>query len=291
MTGRRANPLKLLEIPTGADMKSTTAGPADSVIKSLVRRSWPYRVARKWREVRSLRGWDAGDEQRQRFYHQFVKPGDLVFDIGANLGNRTKVFLRLGARVVAFEPQSRCAAVLARAFNGHPSFRLVTKALGDRAGKAEMLIGATHVLSTMSEEWIDATTGSGRFQRETWSDRERVEVITFDEAIREFGKPSFSKVDVEGFESHVFAGLSQSVYSGSLEFAAEFVSSTVWCIERLAKFGMYRFQFSAGESMAFEWPDWLSLADARDYLMSQAGKNIHAWGDVYFRAAEVGAQA
>lgn len=252
-------------------------------IKSLVKRSRIYEAVRVWREVRVLRGWSHEDDERLRFYSQLVQPNELVFDVGANLGNRTKVFLRLGARVVAFEPQSRCAAILARALGRNPSFRLVRKALGDRTGMAEMRVGAAHVLSTMSEQWIDATTESGRFQRETWTGRESVEVTTFDDAIREFGTPTFSKVDVEGFESHVFAGLSRPVPSGSLEFAAELGSSTLWCLERIATLGSYRFQFSAGESMAFHWPDWLPLEQARDSLMALAKANNHAWGDVYFR--------
>jgi len=33
------------------------------------------------------------------FYGQFTGAGDLVFDVGAMVGNRTKLFLGLGARV------------------------------------------------------------------------------------------------------------------------------------------------------------------------------------------------
>ena len=36
---------------------------------------------------------------------QFVRPGDLVFDVGAHVGDRIAAFRRLGARVVAVEPQ------------------------------------------------------------------------------------------------------------------------------------------------------------------------------------------
>jgi hypothetical protein len=40
-----------------------------------------------------------------RLYGQFVRPGDLVFDIGAHVGDRVANFRRLGARVVAAELQ------------------------------------------------------------------------------------------------------------------------------------------------------------------------------------------
>src|SRR5262245_44693094 len=65
-----------------------------------------------WRTVRgvmrSLRIY-YGDRRHRaamdHLYGQFVRPGDLVFDVGAHVGDRIGVFRRLGARVVAVEPQ------------------------------------------------------------------------------------------------------------------------------------------------------------------------------------------
>ncbi|RYY64510.1 MAG: hypothetical protein EOO13_18415, partial [Chitinophagaceae bacterium] len=42
------------------------------------------------------------------FYSTFIHKGDLVFDVGANYGHRVSTFLKLGARVVAIEPQRKC---------------------------------------------------------------------------------------------------------------------------------------------------------------------------------------
>ena len=38
-------------------------------------------------------------------YARFLRAGDLAFDIGAHVGDRISSFRRLGARVVALEPQ------------------------------------------------------------------------------------------------------------------------------------------------------------------------------------------
>ena len=54
--------------------------------------------------------------RRQRplraLYGEFVAPGDLAFDIGAHVGNRTRALVALGCRVVAVEPQPAVAATL-----------------------------------------------------------------------------------------------------------------------------------------------------------------------------------
>jgi predicted RNA methylase len=66
------------------------------------------RVIRRRRDLKSLSAWNSVDQRRSEFYSQFVSSGDLVFDVGANVGNRSKIFSRLGARVIAFEPQPAC---------------------------------------------------------------------------------------------------------------------------------------------------------------------------------------
>lgn len=67
-------------------------------------------------QVRAFRQWTKDDDLKMAFYGQLIRPGNLVFDVGANMGNRSKIFLRLGAKVVAFEPQSKGCAILARRF-------------------------------------------------------------------------------------------------------------------------------------------------------------------------------
>ena len=54
--------------------------------------------------------------ERKEFYSEFIKEGDVVFDVGANKGNRTVIFLELGAKVVAVEPQKECYEHLTKRF-------------------------------------------------------------------------------------------------------------------------------------------------------------------------------
>jgi FkbM family methyltransferase len=251
--------------------------------KSLVKSSPVYPALKEWRTVKAMRAWGAEDSKRLQFYQHLIKPNDLVFDIGANVGNRTKVFLRLGARVVAFEPQPFCAKVLGRAFSGNARFQLVHMALGGEAGKAELQINNADVLSSMSQKWIRSTEASGRFTEGAWTERVVVPVTTLDAAILKFGSPAFVKIDVEGFESQVLSGLSQPIQSGSIEFAAEALEETLFCLERLAGFQETEFQYSASETMQFDWPGWMNLEKAQNVLATLASVDMLAWGDVYFR--------
>jgi hypothetical protein len=139
------------------------------------------------------------------------------------------------------------------------------------------------VLSTLSDDWIDSVSRTGRFGDEQWTAREQVQISTFDEAIKLYGVPQFAKIDVEGYEPQVIAGLSRPIGAGSVEFAAEALNDTIWCLEKLQSICPYRFQFSSAESMDWSWGAWQDVAGAMSALTSLAQHDPQAWGDVYFR--------
>ncbi len=96
---------------------------------------------------RSLREWSGGDQEASHFYSQFIRPGEICFDIGANHGNRTKVFNMLGARVIAVEPQRDCVALLRSAFHNDSSVTVIESACGDRQGRAQLQIASYDTVS------------------------------------------------------------------------------------------------------------------------------------------------
>ena len=102
-------------------------------------------------------------QQMRAFYSDFIRDGDLCFDVGANMGNRVDVFLELGARVVAVEPQDDCCRELRRKYGTSERVEVVPKALGETNGEARLMISSASTLSTLSNEWIDTVTKSGRF--------------------------------------------------------------------------------------------------------------------------------
>src|ERR1700678_2497716 len=97
-------------------------------------------------------------QQELHFYASVLagfEKSDLIFDIGANEGAKTDVFLRLGARVVAVEPNDACSRSLKERFlelriTPRP-VTIVSRAVSNRPGTEEMLIdGPGSAVNTLS---------------------------------------------------------------------------------------------------------------------------------------------
>lgn len=224
--------------------------------------------------------WTSADEGWARFYAQMVQPDDLVFDVGANFGYRSKVFCRIAKQVVAVEPQGDCCHTLRDYFREETNFSLEPLAVGSSAGETTMYIARWNVLSTLSEEWMSATVESGRFPQDAWSHSVQVRLVTLDHLIEQHGKPSFIKIDVEGFETEVLKGLSVPVDYLSLEFVREYLETTFECIDLIARLGDYHFRFSRAEEHDFAHEEWLGVDAFKAYLL---GLDELAWGDFYAR--------
>jgi len=218
--------------------------------------------------------------KRLEFYSAFIDPGNLCFDIGASYGNRSEIFLKLGAKVVALEPQPLPANFLRRKFKN--SIILEKKAAGAQLGKNVMFVSPNSALSSLSVEWINIVK-NGRFRDIKWNRKIEIEVITIDKLIELYGKPDFCKIDVEGYELDVLRGLSQPINMLSFEFTIpEFIDTTINCINYLSKLGEIRCNYSAGETMEFGIDKWISKNEFILIFSNLTKKGIID-GDVYIK--------
>ena len=248
------------------------------MIGGILRRTPLYRVYRNLRLGRELMRWTPADQRAARFYAQFLRAGDLCLDVGANVGRRTKVFRRLGAEVIAIEPQPGCARVLRSRF---PGVDVVEQALGAASGRARLAVAESDTLSSMSPAWVRAVRTSGRFARSHWSRSIDVPVTTLDALLARAGAPAFIKIDVEGYEDEVLRGLTRPVPALSFEFTPEFLDGASRCFEHLATLGKFRANYALREDFVLQLPEW---APGRETLPILEGLgDTAAWGDVYVR--------
>ena len=216
------------------------------------------------------------------FYRDLVPRDALCFDVGANVGNRVELLLELGARVVAVEPQADCVTELDRKFGSNARFTLVATALGAAPGELVLKVPSASTIASLSPEFIEAMQASGRFSQYSWDREIRVPVTTLDALIAEHGVPEFCKIDVEGYEAEVVAGLSQPVPCLSFEYTPELVDVALSCVEHLERLGSYEYNVSHGESMQLVARRWFGAEALRPMLLAE---RFPSWGDVYARQA------
>jgi FkbM family methyltransferase len=218
-----------------------------------------------------------------RFYGRFIRAGDLAFDIGAHVGSRIPAWSRLGARVVAVEPQPACMAVLRRCYGFRSNVLLVQSAVGEESGQQEMLISDREpTVSTLSPAWAEHLAGArASFARVRWNRRVVVPVTTLDTLIDRHGEPSFCKIDVEGSDLDALRGLSRALPAISVECIPGAAELAVACIDRLSELGDYEFNWSPGESMRLHFPAWVRGHDLAQHLLALPADSNP--GDFYAR--------
>lgn len=208
---------------------------------------------------------------------QCLVPGDVVFDVGANNGDKAAALLSRGVKLICVEPQPACVALLNARFAGNPNVAVVPKGLAGRPGIMEMSINSkSPVLSTFSPEWK-----TGRFANETWDHKLDIAVTTLDQLVLEHGTPRYAKIDVEGFEYEVICGLSKRIGVVSFEFTSEFFANSERLMRYLENLGYRKFNFSLGERTDFAIDQWVGVAQLSAILKNIFSQYNKVWGDIY----------
>lgn len=209
-------------------------------------------------------------------FSNFVSPGDLVFDVGANIGDLTQVFLDLGARVICVEPQPYCVEILKKRFSRNNHVTIVEKGSSNEPGNLPFFISSrNHATSTFSDKHQER----GRFRKRVWDKTINVPVTTLDMLIERYGRPSFCKIDTESFELQVIQGLSSKIPSLSFEFTKEFLDDAKRCAEHLELLGDVTFNYSLYASYRLASNRQLVRNQLFDELESR--RSPYLCGDIY----------
>lgn len=240
------------------------------------------RIAGLVRSLAIYHGIPLRQRRLRRFYSQFVSAGDLVFDLGAHAGNRTRAFAAMGCRTVAVEPQPDFARLLRWFFGRSELVEVVEAAVGSAPGHTPLFISDRFpTVTTSAAPWHDERAQEPDFAAVRWERRIDVETTTMDRLIERFGMPAFVKIDVEGSEPAVLAGLSRPVRALSFEYLPRALDYARDCAARLTALGPYRFSWSIGESYRLATDRWMTEAELNDALQTPEAQRRP--GDVYAR--------
>lgn len=210
-------------------------------------------------------------------YAEFVHDGDLVFDVGANIGEYTELFLELGAQVIAVDPQPYCIAKLRKKFADDSGVTIVGQGLDQRQGEATFHISTENrTTSSFSKKFRT----KGPFSHREWDKEVEVPITTLDALIETFGRPTFCKIDVEGYEANVLEGLTQRIPVLSFEFSSGLLEETRRCIRHLNTLGEATYNFAQGPSPNLRLETWVT---GTILLSRLAELEERTTGDVYVR--------
>jgi FkbM family methyltransferase len=200
------------------------------------------------------------------FVFAYLRPGDEVVDVGANVGIYAVACAGLGARVVAFEPSGRAREALARNIdlNGfEDAVRVVPAALGDEVGSVSFTTNldvTNHIVPAEDRQPTD----------------EIVALWSLDAFVAEHpdwfvrGAIEFVKIDAEGHDEAVLRGARQTLVDHQPVVMVETWNGGREVQAFLAEFGyrVYRYDYAARTLVDYP-PDWggqanmIAVPDAR----------------------------
>lgn len=249
-----------------------------------------------YRGLHDMAGWWAGIEQAEgptvAVWSQFIQPGCLCFDIGANCGRKTWVMRQLGARVVAVDPLYTFGDEFMPEFHwkfkDDPDVLFLARAISRDHTVTIWINKFMPEYSSIDKRWMNDSAHAPKFGQSYYLPTSlisrQVQTATLDALIAVHGPPRFLKVDVEGGEDDVIATLSTPVMALNMEFHQDWIP--VAALEHMDALGEYKWNYCLNESPQFIMPDWSCRGKLLDYLkthLTESGDG--SWGDIYGRLA------
>lgn len=185
----------------------------------------------------------------------------MIFDIGANRGDKTELFRHAAERVVCVEPDHTCNRVLHERFQMQPGIRILEAAVDESNGYGIYYSNSTDsAFNTLSAKWKETLENTSLEETPIRFDESYiVETLTLDQLIASHGVPCYIKIDVEGFEYQVLKGLNQAVPFISIEAnLPQFREETIWSIHRMQTLSPdVQYLYSTSEGFRDGTSEWM----------------------------------
>jgi FkbM family methyltransferase len=145
-----------------------------------------------------------------RWLEQNARPGDVLFDVGANVGSYSLIAAALGLKAVAFEPAYSSYAALCD--------NVVLNGYEDSVTPLPVVLSERTALATLSHS--DVAAGAAEHSLDGGDGAYRQPVLSYrlDDLVGQLGLPApvLLKVDVDGAEASVLAGAQETLAASTL---------------------------------------------------------------------------
>ena len=219
-----------------------------------------------------LRGCPTDDREID-FLRRFLGPDSHVFDVGANRGQSSENYIKLGAKVTAFEPQEDLHPEIRQLCRNSPRLTIVGCGLGRAEENRRLFVTAYDQVASLREDWEGERIGE-----------KTIRVSTLDRQIEIHGMPDYCKIDVEGWEREVLLGLGKAVPIISFEYhlSAKEQEAARDVLLRIAALGSYHCNIRTSEGNGFHLKDFIPLGEFLDLFPAKIDPPLQSgYGDIY----------
>lgn len=205
------------------------------------------------------------------FYKKFLNShpykNDLIFDVGANMGRKSFIFVKLTKQVIAFEPSEKLFLFLKSRFQ-QENILVFNCALGSKVSTSDLfIVEGNEAYNSLSKKHIQSTATKRGVATKDNVKLKKVKVDILENFIEKYGKPKYIKIDVEGHEYEVLKGLKTPVPLLSFEAnLPEFRRESIDAINFLQEISNNKYSFNFTEEFSWICQDFVTANEAINFL-------------------------
>jgi FkbM family methyltransferase len=204
-----------------------------------------------------------------------------LFDIGANRGLYADANENKYDEIILVEANPKMCDFLSKKYEGKSKFKVVNVIVSSKEETPFYVCENADTISTADEEWIHQS----RFSKDyNWQRISNVESKSVDNLIKQFGSPTFMKIDVEGYEYNVITSVSSKISPLCFEWAEEKKVEILLTLEYLHKIGYDKFALQMRDDYTYvvNEDDWITFDSIYTNMSELCDPNKKSmWGMIW----------